>query len=204
MGTNRFDVDGIQVEVPEYYQEVDTMPDDPPGAVDLAAQTNLGAAIVLLYTISAGDAMPCDDVRKIVDMVHRSLADNQGLVQVDGGTTAQGSGYVYTIVKTAVGESSVQYTLSADFHCGAQALHVQGYFEEGPTTGIRASAMHAALSAKGIVGPKLANWARDPYDAERTAGFLANRGEDEEYDRLFPEHPLSLARELVRCIAQEM
>lgn len=202
MDTNRFDVRGIPVEVPEYYQQVETMPDDPPGTVALATQTSMGTAIVLLYPVPAGQAMPYDDARDIVDGIHRALADNQGLVQVDGGATTQGRNYVYTIVKSQLDLSGLQYCLTADFDAGAVALHVQGFFDEGPVTGIRASRMYSALVGKGVVEPDMSNWARDPYDASRSEGFLANLGEDAQYDPLFPEHPLSLARELMRCMAK--
>lgn len=40
-------------------------------------------------------------------------------------------------------------------------------------------------------------WFRDPYDPNHQAQLLKNRAEDEEWDLMFPEHPLSRARRYV-------
>ena len=45
-------------------------------------------------------------------------------------------------------------------------------------------------------------WFRDPYDPEYRKGFLMNQSEKAELDSLFPEHPLSVARALIRYVVE--
>ena len=95
----------------------------------------------------------------------------------------------------------VQYGLTMDVETVGGALHVQGFFDEKGVTGTRASVILAMLSGKGEVGPDLEGWARDPYDEGHTRGFLANLSEAAEYDALFPDDPLSMARTFATCVA---
>ena len=46
----------------------------------------------------------------------------------------------------------------------------------------------------------VADWRFDPYDSDYKRGFLMNKSELEEYDELFPLHPLSMTREFVRTV----
>ena len=200
MRTNDIKVRSVDVCVPDYYQRLETMPEDPPCSVALGTRMDMGTAFVICYPMSASCAMPYDDPQSIIDGIHGALADDQGLVEVAGGTTNGGLSYVYSIVKTAMGEHGLQYSLTMDLGTGDPCTHFQGFFDEGPTTGIRASVAFEMLRKKGEVGSDMTGWMRDPYDPERTTGYLANRGEAPEFDALFPEHPLSLARELVRSV----
>jgi hypothetical protein len=44
------------------------------------------------------------------------------------------------------------------------------------------------------------NWMGDPYDPSITGPPARNRADDEKYDSLFPDHPLSRVRSLLRQI----
>jgi hypothetical protein len=46
------------------------------------------------------------------------------------------------------------------------------------------------------------NWFEDPYDPDFRQGTLMNQSELEKYDPEFPEHPLSVARSLIRSTAE--
>ncbi len=44
-------------------------------------------------------------------------------------------------------------------------------------------------------------WAHDPFDYS-TTGFVMNTSELSDFDEQFPGHPLTMARELLRSIAE--
>jgi hypothetical protein len=47
-------------------------------------------------------------------------------------------------------------------------------------------------------------WAQDPYDASIKSSLMRNRAEVEEYDALFPDHPLSRARTFLNQVQQTL
>lgn len=204
MSTNAIRVGALQMSLPEGWQRVNSMPDDPPASVAMATQTPAGGAFALLYPMPATYAMPFGDSDTVVGGIHRALAPDQGLVQVEAGTTHAGRAYVYSIVKTRVEPSGVQYSLTLHVDTGSQTTCVQAFCDEGQPTGVRDAAVFSALLKAGEVGEDLSGWQRDPYDPAREEGFLANLSELPEFDHYFPGHPLSLARELVRWAEEEM
>ena len=85
------------------------------------------------------------------------------------------------------------------------ALTVQGFFEENGATGVRDSTVYEMCRRDGTVGDAedpFRDWAKDPYDPEYTKGALMNLSEQEKYDEMFPDFPLSMCRELVRSILE--
>ena len=69
---------------------------------------------------------------------------------------------------------------------------------EGQTTGHRDSMMMMKISTELKVNPlefmQMKVWEEDPYDSLYTRGALMNLSERQEYDKLFPYHPLSILR----------
>jgi hypothetical protein len=49
---------------------------------------------------------------------------------------------------------------------------------------------------------EMKGWVRDPYDESMIQAMTMNRSEAREYDALFPEHPLSRAREVLRHLQE--
>lgn len=203
MDAKWIDAAGARVSVPDGYQQVRSTPDDPQDAVPLVKETDSSAALVFLYPMRAEDAMPYDAPGTVIEGIHQAHGDDQGLIEVESGKTRSGNRYIYSIVKTMMGPVGVQYGLTMDVEAVGGALHVQGFFDEKGMTGTRASVILAMLSSKGEVGPDMEGWARDPYDETHTRGFLANLSEAAEYDALFPDDPLSMARTFVTCVAGE-
>lgn len=201
MDAKWIDVAGARVLVPGCYQRVRSMPDDPQDAVPLAAESDASTAFVLLYPIPPEYAMPYDDPEAVIEGIHQAHGDDQGLVEVKSAKTQSGVSYIYSIVKTMMDPVGVQYGLAMDIETGGGALHVQGFFDEKGMTGTRVSVVFAMLSGRGEVGPDMEGWARDPYDEAHTRGFLANLSEAAEYDALFPDDPLSMARRFATCVA---
>lgn len=204
-GNLRVAVGIAEFEVPGLYRHLDSMPEDPVGSVVFGTQTGMAQAFVICRPVVVTRTMPYHEVDVIVSEMHRAMDDQQGLVEVLDGVTESGFPYVATIIKSQVGQTGLQYVLTMHIGTTPLSVEVQGFFDEAPMTGIRASVMFAKLQGEGKVSVdvdsgRLVGWAKDPYDPDRTEGFLMNLGEGEEYDGMFPEHPLSLARGLVRGI----
>lgn len=195
---------GGKLLVPAVYQVVNSMPDDPVGSVPLMADTDISTAFVMLYLIPAEHAMPYGSPQAVIDGIHEALGSDQGLVEVSSGDTPSGNPYILSIVKTKTGQPGVQYGLTMDVGLGDAAMHVQGFFDEKGVTGIRAAAVFSALRNKGEIGPEMQGWSRDPYDGAYERGFLMNMSEGEDYDAMFPEDPLSMARAFARCVTSGM
>lgn len=53
---------------------------------------------------------------------------------------------------------------------------------------------------EGMVGENLEGWAKDPYDENVAEGMLMNLSEQRAIDEAFPNHPLSVIRQLADFI----
>ncbi|WP_298580908.1 hypothetical protein [uncultured Olegusella sp.] len=204
MGNIAITIGDTIISIPDFYQVVESMPDDPPASVPVMTQTSMGTAFVLFYPMSSEYAMPYEDVRNVIDGIHAALDEDQGLVQVANGRTGQGKPYIFSIIKTKMEKHGLQYGLTIDVDAVGYTIHTQGFFDEGPTTGIRAAATYSLLRDKGIVDTDMSHWTADPYDSSIRHGYLANMGESQEFDELFPEHPLTLARNMVALVAASL
>ena len=188
------------IKMPEYYEIGNNMPGDPEGSTVYLTRTNRAEVMALVYPIPEEHAMPFDNPQAVIDGIHNALAEDQGLIAVETGTTQLGNKYIYSIVKTLVQPSGVQYILTYNLLHNGETINLQGFFNEYQLTGERDSMVYALLSNKGEVGPGFEGWGKDPYDSSYTRGVLMNRSEDPAFDEMFPEHPLSIARELCSFI----
>lgn len=186
---------GAVVTMPATYREVEAMPDDPEGTRAFAMRNASSQAIVLVCPIDGGSQMPYDDNASIVSGIRSSLGNDQGIVEVRSGGSCDNR-FSYSIVKTAQGPSGVQYALVLDMWNSGRPVRIRGFFDESGTTGVRDSTVYSMLAQAG--DGALDGWSRDPYDAGWDKGLLANKSELPEFDALFPEHPLTEARRLVR------
>lgn len=97
------------------------------------------------------------------------------------------------------GEEGVGYTLVLDLllRPNSSVVRVQGFFQEYGVTGVKDASVFAHLSQedKGFSEDK---WFFDPYDPDSEAPYKMNLSELAEYDDLFPDHPLSQCRMLIR------
>ena len=85
------------------------------------------------------------------------------------------------------------------------AVQVEGFFDEMGTTGARDAMVYAMLSKEGkvrVTESGIDGWNADPYDPDYMNGNRMNCSERKEYDKLFPEHPLSEMRRFVRELAE--
>ena len=198
--TLRVIIGDAEVAIPSYYQQVDSMPNDPEGSVPLMIQTDNAACFVVLYPIDESREMPRDK-ETIVAGIRPFLGDDQGLIEVGAGDD-----FAFTIVKTLKDPGGVQYTLTFHKFADGNTVCAQGYFDEMGVTGMRDNMVYAMLSDEGVVGTEedpADGWKLDPYDPDYKQGALMNLSEQDIYDEMFPDSPLSMCRELVGFLKQQ-
>ena len=185
--------------IPADYQKLDPLPEDPEGCVSYGKQTESALCMVSIYPIDVEDAMDFNDTEALINGIHHTLAENQALIEVENGRRTSGFPYIYSIVKTYNGEEEgVGYTLVLDFllRPNSSVVRVQGFFQEYGITGEREATVFARLSQdKGFSED---SWCFDPYDPDSEASYKMNQSELAEYDELFPDHPLTQCRMLIR------
>lgn len=190
-------IGGKVVSIPNYYQRVESMPEDPEGSVPFAVQTENAMCVVFLYPVDESQSLPRRK-EALVNGIRQYLGENQGLIQVDAGED-----YAYSIVKTLKEQGGVQYILTLQRFYPEFILNIQGYFEEIGVTGIRDNMVYEYCRRQGLVGndgDSFAGWARDPYDEKVTTGALMNLSELKQFDEKFPGFPLSMCREFLESV----
>lgn len=191
----------MTIQLPKEYGPLQALPDDPEGALSFCKDTADATCFVQSYPISIKATMPLDDTKPIIDGIHESLGERQGLIEVANGTTRYNKKYVYSIVKSARTSAGMNYILTMHLVKGENALCVKGQFEERGTPGIRDATVYEYARRENIVkeiGGE--GWMKDPYDEEYDRGLRMNLSEDRQYDHSFPRHPLSEMRKLVAYI----
>ena len=188
--------------MPDYYVQVDSMPEDPTNAIPRCAQSNTAGIFTIEYPIDDAQTMPFGDVQAVIDGIHSALAEEQGLIEVGSGETKAGKSYIYSIVKSLKDPSGVQYILTYHLKEDGYAVNLQGFFDEIGVTGERDAVVYALLQNQGIMKDGLEGWAMDPYDSEYSKGLLMNISERSDFEEMFPEHPLSMARALVTFLGE--
>lgn len=185
------------------WQMLESIPDDPEGTIAMGKMTSMAQCFVKIFPIRASESMLNDGKASVIKGIHQSLANNQALIEVEDGCNSEGSKYLYSIIKTKINPSGVQYFLRAHIETKVQGIvsEVNGFFEENGQTGIRDSVVYELAVKKGIITPGETNqWMKDPYDASITRPYMMNMSESKEFDQFFPEHPLTIARKTINNI----
>ncbi len=163
-------------------------------------------AIILKCIVPEQVAMNFDNPQVIIDNWHNDMPDNYGIIEVNNGLTKNGNKYVYFIMKHSLGTEDNPvfgngYLMNINIKLGNDIYFINSSFTERGITGARDNTIYMMFLQK---YPDLEDpydgWASDPYDSTYKEGFLMNLSEDEIYDDLFPNHPLSKAREFVEFI----
>lgn len=175
--------------------------------IAISKVTNRSKNIVVINNISANNAMGFDKKQQLIDGIHEILEDNQGLIEVESGKTKRGYDYIYSIVKSVKKDvGGAEYYLRLQIGNEVDLIEIQSVFEEYGITGERDSFCSALAQRAGLVSfgeDGLVGWWEDPYDPEYTKGIPMNLSERPALDALFPEHPLSQARELLAAIIKD-
>ena len=195
-------IENIALELPDRYRQIETRIGDPAGAYSFIRQTSGFAGIVSLYIVTTNEVVPFGETERVVEGLHGTLAENQGVIEVGTGTTGLKRKYLYSLVKTGIqGEAlRIQYTLTFQLgmFAGGRVVQIEAFFDELGATGMRETSVYEIAKRNGKVGPNGEGWACDPYDAEYRRGMLMNMAEKEMYDAVFPDHPLTEARRLAK------
>ena len=160
-------------------------------------------AIILKCIVPEQVAMDFEDSQSIIDDFHNDMPENAGLIETGHGKTENMNKYVYYIMKHGIKDDDSnhlgnEYTMNMNVKIDNDVYFIQSSFVEQGTTGIRESIILSAMVEEyGSLENAWKHWNEDPYDPTYLDDFLMNISEDEQYDELFPNHPLSKAREFV-------
>lgn len=193
----------IALNIPDFFVRIDSSPEDPAGSIPFAAQSDNAVMFALFSEISLNEAMPFKKADTLIKDIHKSLADNQGIIEANTGKTTAGNPCVYSIVKNRMEPAGVQYIFTMDIRFNKKAVRIQGFFEERGTTGQRETFVFSLARNDSQDPIADGTWSCDPYDPNYKKGFLMNASEEKEYDRIFPEHPLALARGFANYMASQ-
>lgn len=155
-------------------------------------------AFIEILPISITQSMTLSTSERIIDEIHQSLNDEQGLIEVITGNCGGIVEYAYSIVKTRQKNSGMSYTLLLHLRKGLSFHEVRGFFKECGITGMRdVTVREFAIREGWIKGGDEEGWFKDPYDDSYTRGIRMNISEQARFDECFPNHPLSEIRRLI-------
>lgn len=189
-------IGNLSVNIPQGFALLNRMPDDPPDMVAYGMQGKQYSCMLFAQPIPLQHAMPFDDCQQIVHGIHDALEADQGLIEVMNGTTDSGKPCVWSIVKTVTQQEGSQYCLTMHIAYSDCALWMQLLTGELGTTGMRDATMFEIARRNGWVDGQGNGWMQDPYDKSYIHGIRMNIGEDRQFDDMFPEHPLSVMRNM--------
>lgn len=191
--------------LPIEYKVIDKIPEDPMYSVNYAKSTSNCISIIQSFPMCARHTMDYYNVQKIIKGIHQSLGEKQALIEVKAGKTNHNRQYVYSIVKTLGEPSGVQYFMLMHVAYEDIAINVNGHFIEAGMTGTRDTMIWEMSCREGIVSfEDKSKWMFDPYDKTMHRPYMMNLSEKEEYDELFPDHPLSQCRKFVKLITERL
>lgn len=188
--------------LPSDYQQLNSLPDDPQGCVTYGKQTPGALCVVSIFPIAPSEAMDFNGKEALIDGIHNSLASNQAIIEVDAGRRKSGLPYIYSLIKTHRKEEGVQYFLLMHLSIPpSRVIAIKAFFDEYGVTGVRDTNVWAMFSkARPELSPEelQKEWFYDPYDPNFQAQYKMNISEQEKFDALFPDHPLSQCRQIIQ------
>lgn len=193
------------LDLPKEYNVFKKTSAAPMYGVNYGKKTSNCVSFMQSFPISARRTMDYYNIQKIISGIHQSLGENQALIEVKAGRTKNYRQYVYSIVKTKGKPSGVQYYMLMHIAYGNVAINVNGHFIETGTTGLRDTMVWELARREGIVSSSdNSKWCFDPYDKTLKRPYLMNLSEKEEYDEMFPDHPLSQCRKFIQMVIQKL
>ena len=199
---------GPTLEVGDQWQPLRTLPDDPPDTQVFGFKLSDGVTgLLMMNAIPPHAVMPLNPQELIDDLRGgpEVTSGQAGFIDVDVATTASGTPYVYSLMKIPGEQRGVHYNLTLHL-VGDRPMQIRGHFDEGEVTGTREAVVYEMARRHDMLHEPTAEdasggWAHDPFD-HSTDGFVMNMSELPDFDGQFPGHPLTLARELLRNIAE--
>ncbi len=192
--------------LPDYYGKLNkAVPKElPKGAFGKGVSTENALCLAFAWPVTAKESMPFDDNERIISELHEETDGSMGIIEVGNGVTNAGRPYVYNITKrdgnydTDIPFADVDYIMNMNVAFDDAIWFVNSDFHEEGVTGMRDAMVLSMLQNEGeLEAGSMDGWTQDPYDPDFKLGFLMNKSENAEYDAMFPDHPLSMARNLV-------
>ena len=180
------------------WKRIQSLPDDPKDSVSIGKMTPNAQCFALVFPIDEGRAMPFNNNWEIINGIHRSLAENQALIEVNSGCDKDGVKYVYSIIKTLQEQQVVQYFARVNIKTATDYFEANAFFDETGTTGFRDATVYEYVKRQ--YPEDEIQWMKDPYDDTFQQPYLMNISELEQFDEMFPDHPLSQARRFIRLL----
>ena len=194
------------IRIPPRFRQLQSLPGDPADSVSYEYASEGAECFVTVSPVPKYQVMPFHDPQAVIDGIHRSLSEDQGLIEVGCGVTGSRRKYIYSVIKTLRRRKGVRYTLTMHVEENGSAAQIRGYFSETSVTGARDALVFALLEQQGevrLTGQGLEGWVADPYDPFFGFGTRMNLSEQQRFDSLFPDHPLSVLRAFVREVIPE-
>ena len=182
-------------DIEENYFKMESMPDDPANSAVYGTETDGAAVFVMFAPVENGQAMPFDKPDYVISGLHSALADDQGIIEVTSGKTRRGNGFIYSIIKTECEPAGVRYDLTLHIDLVKEIFGLRYTADERGVIGQREALILENAREEKLVGADMKGWRCDPYDPSYKKGALMNFSEQKEFDKLFPDHPLSVLRD---------
>jgi hypothetical protein len=124
------------------------------------------------------------------------------LVSAEVGQVA-GHGCITTVFKFPQ-STGMAYVASLTWPFSQHSLVLKVQCAESGPTGVREAALLPSFMDAHPFDPseRPNAWMFDPYRPDRSDGLMRTIADDEKYDPVFPDHPLSRARATVRTVAE--
>lgn len=164
------------------------------------------SALIVLHFFDKEPDLPTAKDLDYLKKFYRNIAasSNGGIIETDI-INLHNIPCVKTIIKIPQQEMGMAYiaSITIPFENCSYVVKIQA--DEIGITGMRDALILDRLHKAGeveIEEENIKNWFEDPYDPDFRQGTLMNQSELEKYDPEFPEHPLSVARSLIRSTAE--
>lgn len=191
-------VNSIELNLPDVCEPSPIPAGFPSGSASLSFQKEQTMAYILFIPMSIAHAMPRHALDTVIAKNREGLAENEGLVDAGEGKSDSGEDMVYVIEKRREADDTVTYLLYCHYFKEDQVIHIQGYFNAAAAEE-RETEVRKVMEKEGIpVEP----WCHDPFDSSVSDGFLMNQSEQENFDGMFPYHPLTMCRAFRDYIAE--
>ena len=186
--------------IPDGYTPLESKPNDPPRSTVYGYVNSQSNCILQVFPLTNGEVDFNEPKDALIHRIRDRLCDDEGIIQVERGTTASGAKYILSITKTKLEPRCTEYKVRMYLSAADDILAVQGFFMEVGSPGFREAAVKGRLTRELQGADVRTLWEQDPYDPQITSGFLMNESEKMKYDPRFPLHPLSEARKVIRTI----
>lgn len=164
------------------------------------------SALIALHFFDKEPDLPTAKDLDYLKKFYRNIAaaSNGGVIETDI-INLHNIPCVKNIIKIPQQETGMAYiaSITIPFENCSYVVKIQA--DEIGITGMRDALILDRLHKAGeveIEEENIKNWFEDPYDPDFRQGTLMNQSELEKYDPEFPEHPLSVARSLIRSTAE--